>query len=879
MAKVNHNNHLNTIKELSDDGARKKVLHLSTEGEDYDGKTVNIEGKKYLNFGSCGYLGLETDQRLKNKACEYLQRYGMQFSVSRSYLTQNIVHELEANLRKMYGSPAIVYSSTTIGHISIIPSIIEHDDMIILDHQVHMCVQTAVQLMKAKGIAVDMIKHSNLEMLEARLREHSNKYERIWYMVDGVYSMYGDVAPIDELNQLMQKYPKLHLYIDDAHGMSWTGTNGCGYVWERVKDKSRFIYTSTMAKGFGCIGGFGIFYNEEFYHRVHNFGGPLGYSHALPPASLGASIASTEIHLTDEIYQLHDELRRRINLTNHLLKKADLPVVSNPYTPIYNIACGQPKAGYHLVKAMMNEGFFVNPAIFPTVPINRTGLRFTITRHQSLEDIQDLVGALAYHHPKALKAEGGDINKVRRFFGLPPVAKLDELATSEASKALSSVQQLFVEEETYQTNGSAKATIKATNELLKLEAAAYAINKRGAVSSHSFTSPRANLKVELYNDISQVDAGMWDSRMAKRGSFDTNALRHSQIILSGNAKKEDNAKFFYLIIKDETGEPVVMTYFTIGFYKDDLVAPASVSLQVEEKRKGNPHYLCSYYLATGSLLTEGEHVFINRAHPQWRQGTKLLLDQALQLAEANEVDNIMLRDFTPDEELRNLMLEEGFFKLDMPHSNVIKDMSWSNFEELREGASKRNRKNLGQEVERYLDRYEVEVKSKLTPEETDWYYQLYLEVKKRNYGVNYFDYPKKLFTQMSAVEGWEFVLIRLKPEYYDQEDDATLPVAVAACYKGDGHYSPTICGMNYKYAAEHKLYKQMVYRLLQRARDLGFSTAYLGVTADTEKRKLGAEQLPRVAYMQVKDMYNFEVLENLSVAVSSYKVEADEVLA
>ena len=75
-----------------------------------------------------------------------------------------------------------------------------------------------------------MIRHNNMEMLEDMIRENPNKYDQIWYMADGVYSMFGNLAPMDDLLTLLEKYENFHLYIDDAHGMSWTGKYGRGTV-------------------------------------------------------------------------------------------------------------------------------------------------------------------------------------------------------------------------------------------------------------------------------------------------------------------------------------------------------------------------------------------------------------------------------------------------------------------------------------------------------------------------------------------------------------------------------------------------------------------------------------------------------------------------
>src|SRR4028119_2244563 len=98
----------------------------------------------------------------------------------------------------MYGHPVLIAKNSTLAHIAVIPGVVRDEDAVILDHQVHWSVQNACQLLKPRGIHVDMIRHSNLHMLEEKIKEFGNKYDKIWYMADGVYSMYGDFAPLGE---------------------------------------------------------------------------------------------------------------------------------------------------------------------------------------------------------------------------------------------------------------------------------------------------------------------------------------------------------------------------------------------------------------------------------------------------------------------------------------------------------------------------------------------------------------------------------------------------------------------------------------------------------------------------------------------------------
>src|ERR1051325_7665120 len=128
----------------------------------------------------------------------------------------------------MYNQPVVIAPSTTLGHISNIPVLVGDNDAVILDSQVHESVQTVVQLLKTRNITVELVRHNRMDNLEDRIKVLSETHRKVWYMADGVYSMYGDFPPVKELVELMSRYEQFYLYVDDSHGMSWAGKNGTG---------------------------------------------------------------------------------------------------------------------------------------------------------------------------------------------------------------------------------------------------------------------------------------------------------------------------------------------------------------------------------------------------------------------------------------------------------------------------------------------------------------------------------------------------------------------------------------------------------------------------------------------------------------------------
>src|SRR5690348_3495555 len=219
---------LTAVDEVISDGVRRGLLHNDIEDDVLDGRTVTVAGRRLLNFGSCSYLGLETDPRLKAAVRDAVDRHGTQFSSSRAYASAPLYRVAESELAALFRRPVIVAPSTSMGHLAAMPTLIGSRDVLVLDHQAHHSVQTAAKLVQAGGARVELIPHNDLRTLERRLVECRGTHRRVWYAVDGIYSMFADFFPAAELDALAARHDNLWLYVDDAHAFSWTGTSGRG---------------------------------------------------------------------------------------------------------------------------------------------------------------------------------------------------------------------------------------------------------------------------------------------------------------------------------------------------------------------------------------------------------------------------------------------------------------------------------------------------------------------------------------------------------------------------------------------------------------------------------------------------------------------------
>ncbi len=707
VAKIKHNNFLDTVNEVFTDAAREGVLHLYAKGESFTGRTIGIKNKELFHFGTTGYLGLEQDPRLKEAAINAIKNYGTQFPLSKSYISNPLYKNLEEKVGQMYQAPIIITKNSTLGHLGVIPSAVDDGDAIILDHQVHWSVQSAAKVLKNRSVPIDMIRHNNLNMLEDKIKSYAHKRKKIWYMAEGIYSMYGDYAPIKELKSLSLKYPQLHLYFDDVHGMSWIGKNGTGYVLSELNELSEnMLLFGTLSKTFGASGAVLVCPNKAMHKKIKTFGGPLTFSAQLEPASVAAAIASAKIHLSSEIYTLQDDLRERTQYFNGLLIKTDLPLIDSNNSPVFFIGTGMPKTGYNFVKRLMNEGFYVNLGIFPAVPVKNTGVRITISRHNQKEEIKDLVEAMKYHYPKSLKDTHTNIDRVYHAFKLG--------ATS--------------------------------GELNKLN---------------------TNLNVQLENSISRIDKSTWNHLLGKQGVYDWDGLLFLEDSFSGNLLKEHNWQFRYLIIKDQQQNLVLATFFTLALWKDDMLSKEGVSKTLEQKRQNNPYYLTSNVLSMGSLFTEGDHLFMDENHPQKQQALHTLIQTIETLEHYFKAKMVVLRDFSTNDSLHSFFQGQGFIRVQMPDSCKIQLIENEYIDTYISKLSSRSRQHYRKEILANQPLLKISTLQECGTKTLRRIQELYANVHQNNLGLNTFSFPEKLFENMTKHPNWEFITVSryANPDY------------------------------------------------------------------------------------------------------------------
>ena len=206
--------YMSTIENHVRQGYEDGLLHQTIEDEVLNGKEITLHGSKFLNFGWAGYMALEFDERLKEGAIEAIKKYGTEHSCSRAFFQNSQYAELEILLEKTLGRPSIVAPSTTLAHFSALPSIVSEKDAIIIDAASHGSLHLAVGILKSRGIHVTKIPYNSVIQLERKLIRLKRNFQKVWYVADGVHSMYGTFCKVEKLKTLTNRHEQLWLYMD-----------------------------------------------------------------------------------------------------------------------------------------------------------------------------------------------------------------------------------------------------------------------------------------------------------------------------------------------------------------------------------------------------------------------------------------------------------------------------------------------------------------------------------------------------------------------------------------------------------------------------------------------------------------------------------------
>lgn len=345
---------------------------------------VKINGKDVLMFGSNSYLGLNNHPKLIEASKKATKNYGTSCSGSRFLNGTLDLHiELENKLAEFVGTEsALVFSTGFQANLGAISALLGRNDYLIIDEFDHASIYDGCRLSFAK---VAKFKHNDMQSLEAVLKKiPSDRIKLI--IVDGLYSMEGDVANILEIHRLAKKY-QANIMVDEAHSLGVYGANGRGIVnhFNALNDVD--IIMGTFSKSLASIGGF-IASDFKTIEYLKHHARSLIFSASLPPSTVATVLAALEV--IEEEPERIEKLWKNTAYAMKLLNETGLEV-GQSNTPIIPIYIRNDKKTYAITRDLLEDGVFVNPVIPPAVPSDSTLIRFSLMATHSFEQISEAI--------------------------------------------------------------------------------------------------------------------------------------------------------------------------------------------------------------------------------------------------------------------------------------------------------------------------------------------------------------------------------------------------------------------------------------------------------------------------------------------------------
>jgi len=349
-------------------------------------------GHEFVNFTCCSYLDLDSHPKVIEGAIAALRRFGvLDHCIPRSRVQIPALLELEASLGELFRADVVSTISAGVASAGLLPLIASGHlgngvrPLMVFDKNCHISMAGAKPAC-ADETQVVTCDHHDVGYLEDMCR----RYERVCYVVDGSDSL-GGYAPVRELAQLQDKYGLLMFY-DDSHSISAYGERGIGYIRSHcpVLDE-KTITVATLNKGFGTSGAAIMLdgYPKKTLRVIERFAGALSYSQPMNTAAVGASLASAQIHRTEELTMLQRQLRANIELFDMFIKteqtQATYPIRVVPMSDETVIEAG---------RRVFEAGFYVSPVFFPIVTRGTAGLRVMLRAGQTAEQIHRLCAVL-----------------------------------------------------------------------------------------------------------------------------------------------------------------------------------------------------------------------------------------------------------------------------------------------------------------------------------------------------------------------------------------------------------------------------------------------------------------------------------------------------
>jgi glycine C-acetyltransferase len=369
-----------------DDLKEKGLFNTIDVLEGSNGPIITVNDKKMINLASNNYLGFATRPELIEADVEATKHYGAGAGAVRTINgTLDIHQKLEEKIAEFKGTEAaIAFQSGFNCNMGAISAVMKKGDAILSDELNHASIIDGCRLSGAKIIRVN---HQDMEDLEAKAKAatESGEYNKVMYITDGVFSMDGDVAKIPEIVEICEKYHVI-TYVDDAHG---TGVMGHGHGTVKHFEMQDHIdfQMGTLSKGIGVVGGY-VAGTKQLITWLKSQARPFLFSTSLTPGAAGACIKA--IDLIEEHPEYVDTLWDNANYFKAELKRIGYDIGKSE-TPITPVIVGDEKLAQEFSKKLLENGVYVKPIVYPTVPLGTGRVRNMPNAGHTKEMLDDAI--------------------------------------------------------------------------------------------------------------------------------------------------------------------------------------------------------------------------------------------------------------------------------------------------------------------------------------------------------------------------------------------------------------------------------------------------------------------------------------------------------
>jgi len=365
------------LQKLKDAGLYNRIRTLSSA----QGAWLVVDGKRALNFCSNNYLGLANHPRLVQAAREAGEKYGVGPGAVRTIAgTMDLHIKLEERMAAFKGvKAAITFQSGFNANLATIPALVGKADAIFSDELNHASIIDGSRLSGAKIIRYN---HCDPEDLRRVLEENRASYPKALVVSDGVFSMDGDIAPLDKIYAVSEQYEAI-LMVDDAHGEGVLGRGGRGIVDHFGLHGKVDVEVGTMSKAFGVVGGV-VAGDPLVVEWLRQRGRPFLFSSAMTVPDTAACLASLD--LLEESTELVDKLWENTSYFKTEMQNLGFDT-GNSETPITPVMLGEAPLAQQFSRELYENGVFAMSIGFPTVPRGKARIRVMISASHEKEDL------------------------------------------------------------------------------------------------------------------------------------------------------------------------------------------------------------------------------------------------------------------------------------------------------------------------------------------------------------------------------------------------------------------------------------------------------------------------------------------------------------